>query len=85
VSVLDNDMTTGEALDAWRDATRAAQLSERLAATAAEASVHVDEDARAVEVIASMAEAAAAAVVAAAASAQVAAERTRQLRTDNRD
>jgi hypothetical protein len=70
------DVDTGppaELLEAWRDATRAAELAERLAAEALKAAENADGDAVETEEIATLAESAAGAAERAASSARAAA------------
>ena len=79
-------MSTGELLDAWRDATRAAELAERLSAAALRAADRADTDASTAHEIAVMAEAAAASAEKAAKAAREAAakatESARALRAE---
>ena len=77
--------TTAELLEAWREATRAAQLAERLASLAAEAADQADRNALASEQIATMAEKASRAAERAAAQARKAADQARDLATRNRE
>jgi hypothetical protein len=66
-----------ELLDAWRDATRAAELAERLATVALEAAQHADRTALTSEEIVTLADAAASAAERAAVTAREAATRAR--------
>ena len=59
-------MTTADLLNAWREATRAAELAERLARLAAEATERADLNAEVAEEVAAMAEQAATSAIAAA-------------------
>jgi len=68
-------VSTEDLLDAWRDATRAAELAERLAATALRAAERAEQDAAAAEEIATLAEEAAAAAERAAEAARAAANK----------
>lgn len=72
-------MKTAELLEAWREATRAARLAERLAAMAEAASRDADENAAGSEAIAHLAEQAAEASTNAAHLARVAADRAAEL------
>lgn len=76
--------TTGELLEQWRDATRAAELAERLARLAAESAERADQAAMGAEEIARMAERAAKAAERAARSARVAADRATKFARENR-
>ena len=73
--MLDEPLTTEELLEQWREATRAAELAERLAKVAAESAARADEVALAADEIARFAERAAKASDRAARSARQAAER----------
>lgn len=53
---MNENLSTSDLLNAWRDATRAAELAERLAALAADAAEAADRNALASEEIAAMAE-----------------------------
>ena len=66
-------MSTGELLDAWRDASRAAELAERLAEVARNAVDKGERDAASTEEIATLAEEVAASASRAAAAAREAA------------
>lgn len=81
---MDERITTRDLLDAWRDATRAAELAERLAQAATTAAEAADQSAEAAEEIAGLAEAAAAAADHAAASARNAALKARSIAADSR-
>lgn len=70
-------MTTGDLLDAWRDATRAAELAERLATSALEAAEAAERGASASEELAALADEAATAAERAAAAARAAATKAR--------
>lgn len=61
----EDPVTSGNLLNAWRDASRAAELSERLARQAADAAEQADLTADVAEEVASLAETAAGAAVAA--------------------
>ena len=74
-----------ELLEAWRDATRAAELAERLAAAALKSADGADRNAIATEEIASLAESAAEAAEHASRSARLAATRARDIATGLRD
>ena len=78
-------ITTNELLNAWREATRAAELAERLARIALEAADHADRHAVASEDIAALAESAAAAADKAAETARVAATRARSFATESHE
>ena len=71
----DEIVTTGDLLNAWRDAARAAELAERLTTMAVEASEQAEDDATAAAEVASLTESAAQAAASAAESARVAALR----------
>jgi multidrug efflux pump subunit AcrA (membrane-fusion protein) len=58
-SVFDEPLTTGALLEQWRDATRAAELAERLAKLALASATRSDRDAQASQEIARIAERAA--------------------------
>ena len=73
VNVDDERLSTGELLMQWRDATRAAELAERLAEIAAQAADQADRGALASDQIARMAQRAAVAAERAARSARKAA------------
>ena len=72
-------MTTGDLLNAWRDATRATELAERLADAAAEAAHSADITAEAAEEVAAMAERTATMAMAAAERARGAASHARRI------
>lgn len=78
-------MTTADLLRAWRDATQAADLAERLARIAHQAADEADANALADEDLATMAEKAAAAAEGAAEAARATAKRARALATKQRD
>jgi hypothetical protein len=80
----DEVVTTAQLLTEWRDATRAAELAERLAQMAAQTVERADEDALAGEEIARMAEKTAKAAERAAASARTAANRAAAFARDSR-
>ena len=67
-------MTTADLLEAWREATRAAELAQRLAQLANETAAQLEKDAVASEDLALMAERTAEAAEAAAKSARAAAD-----------
>jgi hypothetical protein len=75
---------TEELLDAWRDAQRAAELAERLAAAALEAAERADRAALSSEDVADLADAASAAAERASRTAREVATRARALATDTR-
>ena len=74
--MLDDVVTPADLLERWRDATRAAELANRLARVAEEASTQAQLDAASSEEIAVLAERAAAAADQAARTAREAADRT---------
>jgi len=76
--------TTADLLEGWREASRAAELAERLAALAAKAAEQADRNSLASEQIATMAEKASRAAERAAAMARLAADRARALANENR-
>lgn len=78
-------VTTADLLTAWRDATRAAELAERLARMAAETAETADRSALASAEIAKLAERAAKAAERAALSARQAAQRAAQFADETRD
>jgi len=78
-------VNTADLLTAWRDATRAAELADRLAQMAAEAADTADQSAMASEEIAKMAERAAKAADRAAMSAREAARRAASLAKESRE
>jgi hypothetical protein len=82
---MDDQPTTAELLTAWRDATRASELAERLALAATEAAEIAERNASASEDIARMAERAANAAERAARTARKAATRARAFAQDSRD
>jgi len=71
---MDEPPTHGDLFDAWRDASRAAQLAERLALVAADLAVRTDLD----EEVAELAERGATAAIAAAELARATADEWRQ-------
>jgi hypothetical protein len=77
-------LTPAELLERWRDATRAAELADRLALLAAESVERSDRDAVAAEEIARMAERAAKAAERAASSARKAATRAAAFARESR-
>ena len=81
----DEQPTTGELLTQWRDATRAAELAERLAEIALQAADQADRSALASDHIARMAEKAAVAAERAARSARQAARQAADLAVENRE
>jgi len=85
VSVDDERLSTGELLIRWRDATRAAELAERLAEIASQAADQADRGALASDQIARMAEKAAVAAERAARSARKAAGQAAELAVENRE
>ena len=78
-------INTADLLTAWRDATRAAELADRLAQMAADAAETADRSAMASEEIARMAERAAKAADRAAVSARDAAQRAAALARESRE
>ena len=80
----DEGINTADLLAQWRDATRAAELADRLAGMAAEAADTADRSAMASEEIAKMAERAAKAADRAARSARDAASRAAALARESR-
>ena len=76
--VLEEPVTTSDLLNAWREATRAADLAERLATLAAETARRATVSADTAEEIAAMAERAAESAAAAADRARAAAREARQ-------
>jgi hypothetical protein len=76
---------TAELLDAWREATRAAELAARLARQAEEAADHADDDAMGSDEIAKLAESAAEAAEVAASKARTAADRAASLAASKRE
>jgi hypothetical protein len=78
-------VNTADLLTAWRDATRAAELADRLAQMASEAADTADRSAMASEEIAKMAERAAKAADRAAMSARDAAKRAAALAKESRE
>lgn len=78
-------LTTRDLLDAWRDASRAAELAERLAEAAAQAAEVAEAGASAAEEIADLAEAAASSAEHAAQAARAAAVKARGLASGSRD
>jgi hypothetical protein len=77
-------VSTADLLSAWRDATRAAELADRLARLASEAADTADRSAMASEDIAKMAERAARAADRAAVSARAAAKRAAEFAAETR-
>ena len=77
--------STGELLEAWRNATRAAELADSLASNASDASGLADEAAVAAEQIAKLAEKAARAAERAALTARDAATRATELARRSRE
>jgi len=76
---MEGDLTTADLLEAWRDATRAAELAERLATVALKAAERADASALASEDIATLAESAAEAATQAADTARRAATKAREI------
>ena len=83
--LMEERKTTGELLDAWRDATRAAELADSLAASASDTSILADSTADAAEQIAKLAEKAAKAAERAALTARDAARRAADLARSSRE
>jgi hypothetical protein len=81
----EDDVSTADLLAAWRDATRAAEVAERLAHMASEAADIADRSSLASEEIAKMAERAARAADRAATSAREAARRAAALARESRE
>ncbi len=77
-------LTTQDLLEQWREATRAAELAERLAKLAVESAARADQGAFGAEEIARMAERAAKAAEQAARSARKAADRAATFARENR-
>jgi hypothetical protein len=84
VMLLEEPMKTGELLEQWREATRAAQLAEKLAELAKESVERADRDALGAREIAEMAEAAAGHAERAATVAREAAHRAAAFASENR-
>jgi hypothetical protein len=82
--VFDEPTTTSDLLEVWREATRAAELAERLARLAADRAHQTDLDASGAEEVAALAEQSAAAATAAAERARAAADHARGLAHDAR-
>ena len=80
----DEPMTTGELLEQWREATRAAELAERLARLAQTSVERADRDAVAAQEIARMAERAAKHAERTARIARDAADRAQAFAAENR-
>jgi hypothetical protein len=78
-------MTTGELLERWREATRAAEIAERLAALAEASVARADRDAIAAHEIAQLAQRAAKYAERTARIAREAAERAMSFAAENRD
>jgi hypothetical protein len=83
--VLDDRVTTPDLLEAWRDATRAAELANRLAKLAAENAERADLNANAADEVATLAEQAAQAAAAAADRARASADHARDVARQSRD
>jgi hypothetical protein len=83
--VIDEPVTTADLLGAWREATRAAELADRLATLALDAVEHADRNAAESREIAEMAERAAEASQHAAETARAAAARTSALAVATRE
>lgn len=81
----DEELTTGELLEQWRDATRAAELAERLANLAKLSVDRSDRDAAGAQEIAKIAQRAAKHAERTARIAQDAADRARAFATENRE
>jgi hypothetical protein len=82
-AMIEDPMTTADLLEAWRDATRAAELAERLAKLAAESAKRADITAETAEEIATLAEGAAQAAIGAADRARGAAVDARRVVTES--
>jgi len=85
IGVFDEAVTTADLLEAWREATRAAELAERLASVALDVSEEAERNAVASEEIAEIAERAADAAQQGAETARSAALRARQSAAASRD
>jgi hypothetical protein len=83
--VIDAIVTTAELLTAWREASRAAELAERLAKSALEAATRADANAVSSAEIAALAQQAADSATRAAAVATQAAEMAAELARTSRD
>jgi hypothetical protein len=83
--VEDVEVTTADLLEAWREATRAAELAERLAALAAQTMANADTRAIRAEELAVMAERAAEAAEQAARTARAAAAEASEYAKTSRD
>jgi len=84
MGVFDEEMTTQELLEQWREATRAAELAERLAKLASQSVERADRDAAAVEELARLAKRAAQAAERAAATASRTAEQASTFARESR-
>jgi len=84
-SMLDEPVTTADLLNAWREATRAAELAERLARLAAETATRAGVSADVAEEIAFMAEQTAESANTAAVRARVVATEARQVAVRDRE
>jgi hypothetical protein len=82
--MFEEPVTTAELLEQWREATRAAELAERLAKLATEAAERADQGALAAKEIAHMAERSAKAAERAALMARSAANRAAAFADENR-
>jgi hypothetical protein len=82
--VEDEELTTGELLEQWRDATRAAELAERLANLAKQSVDRSDRDAAGAQEIAKIAQRAAKHAERTAKIAQEASDRARAFAVENR-
>jgi multidrug efflux pump subunit AcrA (membrane-fusion protein) len=82
---MEKRKSTADLLNAWRDATRAAELADSLALHASDLSAHTDDTAVAAEQIAKLAERAAKAAERAAMTARDAAMRAAELARSSRD
>jgi hypothetical protein len=82
---MDEAVSSQELLNAWRDATRAAELADRLSQAALAAAELAETNAAAAEEIADLAESAASAATHAADSARTAASKARGVASHSRD
>lgn len=85
MEVYEETMTTGDLLNAWRDATRAAEAAERLATAAHEAAGKAGLSAEAAEQIAALAEQTVTVAMNAANRARLAADEARRIATEARE
>jgi hypothetical protein len=83
--VFEGKVTTADLLEAWREASRAAELADRLAELAHTTAERADLNAAAAEEVATLAEQVAVAATAAATRAQAAANEARQIARNSHD